>query len=52
METTSSQEDVTLKIDIESAMRLRNINNELEAPSTFVTLNLPYRGCNPHTIQT
>ena len=48
----SSEEDVTLRIDIESAMRLKNVWNELEAPSTFVSLRMPYKGCQPNQLQT
>ena len=46
-DVTTGHEEVTLKIDIESAMRLKNVGNELEQPSTYVVLNLPFTGCNP-----
>jgi C2 domain len=47
-----SGEEVVLRIDIESAMRLKNPWNDLDAPSTFVVLKLPYQGCQPQKIQT
>lgn len=40
-------EEVTLKIDIESAMRLKNEINEFEPPSTYVVVNFPFAGCVP-----
>ncbi len=40
-----------MKIDIESAMRLRNPQSDLEPPNAFVSLALPYPGCEPQQIK-
>lgn len=45
-------EEVVLKIDIESAMRLRNPSSDLDPPNAFVSLNLPYPGCQPQQLKT
>ncbi|CDW78943.1 c2 domain-containing protein 3 [Stylonychia lemnae] len=45
-------EDVTLKINIESAMRLKNPLSDLDAPNSQVLLRLPFRGATPEQIQT
>ena len=37
-----SGEEIVLKIDIESAMRLKHPTNELEPPNSFVVLRLPF----------
>ena len=44
--------EVLLRIDIESAMRLRNPSSDFEAPNAFVVLNLTRLSCNPSVIQT
>ena len=49
---TSHHEEVTLKIDIESAMRLKNVWNEFDSLNTYVVLNLPFSGCTPQKVQT
>lgn len=49
---STHDEEVILQIDIESALRLRNPSSDLESPSTFVSLTLPFAGANPQRIQT
>ena len=43
MVTDENKDEVILKIDIESAMRLKNPFNELEPPNSFVLLRLPLK---------
>ena len=50
MSSLGGPEEVVLKIDIESALRLKNPANENEHPSAFVQLNLPFSGCQPQRI--
>ncbi len=52
MRAIVSEDDIALKIDIESAMRIKNPLNELEPPNSFVLLNVPIKGCNIEKIQT
>jgi len=47
-----SQDEVVLKIDIESAMRLKNPLSDLDAPNSFVQIRLPFRGASPDSIHT
>ena len=47
-----SEEIMNFKIEIESAMRLRNPLNDLEPPNSFVHLELPFRGVAPSEINT
>lgn len=47
-----NEDEVVLKIDIESAMRLKNPQNELEPPSSCVIVKLPFRNSNTEVIQT
>jgi hypothetical protein len=47
---STHDEEVILQIDIESALRLRNPSSDLESPSTFVSLTLPFAGANPQRI--
>ncbi len=49
---SSHDEEVVLRIDIESALRLRNPISDLESPNTFVSLNLPYHGSSPSKLVT
>mmetsp|Transcript_8969 Transcript_8969/g.8323 ORF Transcript_8969/g.8323 Transcript_8969/m.8323 type:complete len:111 (+) Transcript_8969:499-831(+) len=42
-----SKDYISLKLDIESGIRLKNPVNDLEAPNSFVYLKLPFRNCNP-----
>jgi hypothetical protein len=35
---SSKDEEVVLRIDIESALRLRNPSSDLDSPSTFVSI--------------
>ena len=46
------ENEVVLKIDIESAIRLKNPFNELEPPNAFVLLKIPYSNSAPSEIRT
>ena len=43
-------DEICLKIDIESAMRLKNPFNDLEPPNTHVLLRLPFKNSSPESI--
>mmetsp|Transcript_33160 Transcript_33160/g.23911 ORF Transcript_33160/g.23911 Transcript_33160/m.23911 type:complete len:222 (-) Transcript_33160:1290-1955(-) len=45
-----SSGSVTFSVSIESAMRLKNPENNLEPPNAFVRLRLPYQNCEPESI--
>ena len=47
---SSHDEEVVLKIDIESALRLRNPSSDLESPNTFVALTVPFLGASPQRL--
>lgn len=51
-ERHSGYGDINLRIDIESAMRLRNPLNELEPPNAFVQLRSPFVKSSPPVIIT
>ena len=43
---------MVLKIEIEGAMRIKNPLNELEPPSSFVFLRLPFKHARPSELET
>lgn len=45
-------EKVTFKIDIESAMRIKNPLNSLEPPNAFVRLRVPLEGASVEEVKT
>jgi hypothetical protein len=45
-----NSERVTLTIDLESGLRLKNPLNKLEPPNAFLMLNIPYQGSQPQRI--
>ena len=47
---STHDEEVILKIDIESALRLRNPSSDLESPNTFVALTVPFIGSSPQRL--
>ena len=42
-----NDDEIVLRVDIESAMRLKNPWNELEPPTSSVQIKMPFKNCNP-----
>lgn len=47
-----NESDLTIKIEIESAKRLKNPINEMEPPNSFVHLMLPFKHSSLKEIST